>query len=219
MDDIRELIQNKEEKKENREAQKKKRIPDRTEEYYKKWKSNMFLNDFDEDDAEAGANIPLRELYKTPLYRLKSQKKDLFNLKERLEKCAEGKSSRNRMLLVLGQPGMGKSTMITWFIDNYQGKARETGREILVYRFTDLKIDWGFRFPERKPGIGSTILEFLNMTKEDLSGKILILDGFDEVAVKGNRKAILNCLYREWACDLHIQDFALLITCRENYMC
>lgn len=201
-----------------REPQRKKRLPDRTEEYRRKWNENMFLNDFDEDDENAGVNIPLYKLYQLPFYTLKNQKTDLSNLEERLYKCVQGQDIKNRMLLILGQPGMGKSTMITWFVHRYQEKQDVDKKEILVYRFTDLKIDWSFSFPERKQGGDSTILESLNMTKEDLSGKILILDGFDEVAVKSNRMAILNCLYREWACDLHIQDFSLLITCRQNYI-
>lgn len=220
-DDIRELIQNKDEKKENRKAQKKKRIPDRTEEYYKKWKNNMFLNDFDEDDAEAGVNIPLRELYKTPLYRLRNQKTDLSNLEERLDKCVQGQDIKNRMLLILGQPGMGKSTMITWFIHRYQEKQDVDKKEILVYRFTDLNIDGSFNSiggEKREKRIDSVILKCLNMEEQDLDGKILILDGFDEVAVGNNRTEILNSLYNSWALDTSIKNFSLVVTCRENYI-
>lgn len=125
------------------------------------------------------------------------------------------------MLLILGQPGMGKSTMITWFLDWYPQKSGADKKEILVYRFTDLNIDWSFNFfgeKKREERIDFAILKCLNMKKQDLNGKILILDGFDEVSVGNNREKILNCLYNAWARDNHIKDFSLLVTCRENYI-
>ncbi|MBM6804666.1 hypothetical protein H6B07_18960, partial [Mediterraneibacter glycyrrhizinilyticus] len=51
-----------------------------------------------------------------------------------------------------------------------------------------------------------------------MNGKILILDGFDEISVEGNRKEVLNRLYHVWARDTRIKNFSLLITCRENYI-
>ena len=54
------------------------------------------------------------------------------------------------MLLILGQPGMGKSTMITWFLDGYQKKTNDARKEILVYRFTDIDINWSFEINEEK---------------------------------------------------------------------
>ena len=201
--------------------ERKRRLPDRTEEYRRKWTENMFLNDFDEDDAEAGVNIPLCKLHQPSFYRLKGQNKDLANLEERLDKCTQGKDTKNRMLLILGQPGMGKSTMITWFVDWYKKRIDEDKKEILVYRFTDFDIDWSFNINEkekREINVDSVILERLNMKKEDLHKKILILDGFDEVAAGNNRMAILNRLYNAWAKENSIKDFSLLVTCRENYV-
>lgn len=207
--------------KSRREQKVKKRLPDRTQEYYRKWKENMFLNDFDEDDENAGINIPLCRLYQLPFYRLKGQDTNLSNLEERLNKCTQGQDTKSRMLLILGQPGMGKSTLITWFVNYYLQKREGEKREILVYRFTDLDINWNFNIYEdkkRNVGIDGVILEYLNMKKEDLNGKILILDGFDEIAVGSNRMEILNILYNAWARETHIEDFSLLITCRENYI-
>ena len=198
-----------------------KRLPDRTEEYYRKWNENMFLNDFDEDDENAGVNIPLYKMYQMPFYRLKDQEKDLSNLGERLDRCTQGQDPKNRMLLILGQPGMGKSTMITWFLQRYQKKQDADKKEILVYRFTDLNVEGSFNsigVGKKEKRIGDAILKCLNMEKQDLNGKILVLDGFDEVAFSNNRTEILNCLYNTWARDTGIEDFSLLITCRENYI-
>ena len=120
------------------------RLPDCTEEYYGKWTENMFLNNFDEDVEDAGVNIALWQLHQPLFYRLKGQKKDLSNLEERLNKCTGGQDPQKRMLLILGQPGMGKSTMITWFLNRYSEKPAAKKKEILVYRFTDFNIDWSF---------------------------------------------------------------------------
>lgn len=204
-----------------REPERKKRLPDRTEEYCRKWNENMFLNDFDEDDENAGVNIPLYKLYQLPFYRLKNQKTDLSNLGERLDKCVQGQDIKNRMLLILGQPGMGKSTMITWFVHRYQEKQDVDKKEVLVYRFTDLDVEWSFQINgERKRGssVDDAILESLHMKREELEGKLLILDGFDEVAADNNRIAILNRLYNAWVGEGRIKDCSLLITCRENYI-
>ena len=204
-----------------REPQRKKRLPDRTEEYRRKWNENMFLNDFDEDDENAGVNIPLYKLYQLPFYRLKNQKTDLSNLEERLDKCVQGQDIKNRMLLILGQAGMGKSTMITWFVHRYQEKQDVDKKEILVYRFTDLDVEWSFQINgerKRESSIDDAILESLNMKREELEGKLLILDGFDEVVADNDRIAILNRLYNAWVGEARIKDFSLLITCRENYI-
>ncbi|MBM6803616.1 hypothetical protein H6B07_13310, partial [Mediterraneibacter glycyrrhizinilyticus] len=99
-----------------------KRLPDRTEEYQNKWNENMFLNDFDEDDEDAGTNIHLCQLYQTSYYSLNGQEKKLSNLDNRLYKHAQGQKTQKRMLLILGHPGMGKSTLITWLINQYQKK-------------------------------------------------------------------------------------------------
>ncbi len=197
------------------------RLPDRTEEYHRKWNENMFLNDFDEDDEDVGVNIPLYKLYQLLFYKLNGQETELSNLEQRLDRCTYGKNIKSRMLLILGQPGMGKSTMITWFIDWYQKKIDVDKKEVLVYKFTDLDIDWSFNINgETKTGtsVESVMLKCLNMKKENLDGKIIVLDGFDEVSVGSNRIAILNSLYNAWAVETHIKDFSLLITCRENYI-
>ena len=199
------------------ESEQKKRLPDRTEKYRKKWNENMFLNNFDEDDEAAGVNITLQELYEQPVYRWKDNEKDSFNLMERLKKHTQGDDPNRRMLLILGQPGMGKSTMITWFINQFQSESSTEKKEILVYRFTDIEIGWNEE-GKKVEVIADKILKYLNMEKEELSGKILILDGFDEVAVGNNRGEILNQLYHEWLQDTRIQDFSLFITCRENYV-
>ena len=196
------------------------RLPDRTDEYCRKWNKNMFLNDFD-DEEDSRINIPLCTVYQPMFYRMKDQIKILSNLSDLLDRFTQGQDSKNRMLLILGQVGMGKTTMITWFINQYQQRTNIDKKEILVYRFTDFDINWEFEIDsgnKRGTSVASAILECLNMKKEDLNGKIFIFDGFNEVVVGANRAEILNCLYNAWALDSRIKNFSLLITCRENYI-
>ena len=118
------------------------KIKSRTQEYADKWNQNMFLNDFDKRDENAGVNVKLSEVYleeHLPHYILRSNKKSRSDLKELLSEYIIDKRE-NKMLLILGQPGIGKSTLITWITANFA----DSINYILVYKFaSDLKgVDW-----------------------------------------------------------------------------
>lgn len=169
-----------------------KQVRSRTQDYIDKWNDNMFLNNFEEWDEKAGINIRLREVYiddHLPHFFWGDNKSISDNLKALLSKYIIN-SNQNKMLLILGQPGIGKSTLITWITANFTNKIKD----ILVYQFaSDLKnVDW------RKPNISREILNALSLSYDNLNGKTLILDGFDEVSVgDDSRKDILNNLYNE----------------------
>lgn len=192
--------------------QNKEPVKSRIQEYADKWEANMFLNDFDKRDENAGVNIKLREVYleeHLPHYIWGNNTKTRNDLKELLKEYV-CKHDDNKMLLVLGQPGIGKSTLITWITVKFY----EYLENILVYKFAeDLKdIDW------QKSNISMEILDTLNLSCNDLNGKILILDGFDEVSIGVNRREILDNLYGELIYKDNIKNFSLIITCRENYI-
>ena len=119
-----------------------KKVKSRTQEYADKWNANMFLNDFDKRDENAGINVKLREVYldkHLPHYMWeenRSVRKDIKDLL--LEFIYE--TNVNKMLLILGHPGIGKSTLITWIAANFL-KSLE---KISVYKFaSDLKnVNW-----------------------------------------------------------------------------
>lgn len=81
---------------------------------------------------------------------------------------------KNKMLLILGQPGTGKSTLITWITQKF-GKNFD---DILVYQFaSDLKnVDW------QNYCIAKIMLDRIRKSNNDLNGKTLIPDGFDEIS-------------------------------------
>lgn len=185
----------------------------RTQEYADKWNENMFLNNFNEWDENANLNVKLKDVYMKdylPHFIWGNNIKIFTNLKTLLFQHIEN-GGKNKMLLILGQPGIGKSTLITWILANFSHRIND----ILVYKFaSDLKnIDW------KNSKVSSGILKELCLEYDDLNGKILIIDGFDEVSIEDNRRRnILDNLYSDWIYDKVIEKFSLIITCRENYI-
>lgn len=191
------------------------KIKSRTQEYLKKWNNNMFLNDFGKRDENSGVNIKLSEVYLEEhlphyIWYKNSENNPSTDLKELLSEYIN-KNRDNKMLLVFGQPGIGKSTLITWITANFI----ESIDDILVYRFaSDLgDINW------QNGRISIRVLEKLRLNQSDLNEKVLIIDGFDEVNIESNRRSdILDSLYGDWIYDRIINNFSLIITCRENYI-
>ncbi len=197
---------------ENQNAGIHKRIKSRTQEYADKWNANMFLNDFDEWDENAGVNIKLSDVYleqHLPHFVYGENTKESIDLKKFLTQYIE-KSNENKMLLILGQPGIGKSTLITWITANFNKRLDD----ILVYQFaSDFKdIEWD------KHDVSKSILKNLDLSSDDLNGKVLILDGYDEINISGDRKEILDWLYWNLVKNNTIKNFSLIVTCRVNYI-
>lgn len=187
-------------------------ILSRTREFVDKWNENMFLNDFDEWDEKRGVNIKLKDLYLKqflPNFIWKDNTVIFGKLSELLAKYLYN-TGRNKMLLILGQPGIGKSTLITWMVANYPDQLCN----ILIYKFApDLS-----QLNSNDYNFEELLLSNLNLRKSDLSGKILILDGFDEINIEKDRVIILNQIFYEFIKYCPANNFSLIITCRENYI-
>ncbi|KAI4445598.1 hypothetical protein C823_000114 [Eubacterium plexicaudatum ASF492] len=137
----------------------------------------MFLNDFNEWDENYGVNVKLKDVYideHLPHFVWRNNRKTSKNMDELISKYIV-KKKRNEMLLILGQPGIGKSTLITWITIKY----KQNIEDLLVYQFAaDLKnVNW------YSQDISENILEILNLSSNELSDKTLILDGFDEISI------------------------------------
>ncbi len=187
-------------------------IKNRAEEYADKWSKNVFLNNFNKRDKNAGVNIKLKDLYlekHLPHYIWKTDDEPLEDLRDLLSEYIVDNDDR-KMLLILGQPGIGKSTLITWIMANLVEKEEN----IYVYQFaSDLKnINW------QDGNILSGILKTLGLGYEELENKSLILDGFDEIYASSDRERILNKLNQELAEMNILKRFSLIMTCRENYV-
>lgn len=189
-------------------------VENRAGEYADKWEKNVFLDNFDEEDERASnrVNVKLKDIYLEkllPSYKLNENQGLSNNLKERLEKYIVDKKDR-KMLLILGQPGIGKSTLITWIMANLVEKKES----ILVYQFaSDLgNINW------QGNDILSEIFRTLRLGYKELENRTLILDGFDEIYASSDRERILNQIYHNLKRINYLERFSLIITCRENYV-
>lgn len=184
----------------------------RAKEYAKKWNKNVFLNDFNKRDKDAGVNIKLKDIYleeHLPHYKWRADDEPLTDLKTLLKEYIIDNEEK-KMLLILGQPGIGKSTLITWILANLV----ERKDDIYVYQFaSDLKnINW------LGNDILKQILKTLGLKYDDIEGKTLILDGFDEMSIDGDREKILIKINEELEGTNILKKFSLIITCRENYV-
>lgn len=188
------------------------KVKSRTQGYADKWDDNMFLNNFDEWDEKAGVNVKLRDLYidaHLPHFIWGDNTNESTNLNELLLKYIN-KNKEIEMLLILGQPGIGKSTLITWIIANFPDQTDE----IWVYKFaSDLKnVNWW------ADNVCKEIFKNLGLEFDDLNGKTVIIDGFDEINVGKNRRDVLNLIYWELINIYPLKNFSLIVTCRENYI-
>lgn len=186
-------------------------IKNRAERYAKKWDEDVFLNHFNERDEDKKKNVKLKEIYLEeylPHYIWKENKNPESDLKKVLYEYIIDNNDK-KMLLILGQPGIGKSTLITWIMANLA----ERKDHFLVYRFTDLKdINW------QGNNILHAIFERINYDTNELENKVLILDGFDEIHVGSDRVKVLNQLFNKMIEMDNLKRFSLIITCRENYV-
>lgn len=190
----------------------KKPIENRAGEYDQRWNKNVFLNDFSKRDKNAGVNITLQEIYPEehlPHYKWKSDDEPSTDLKELLREYTVDNNDK-RMLLILGQAGIGKSTLIAWIMANIVEKEEN----ILVYQFaSDLSnVNW------QGNNILDEIYAAIGFRYDELEGKILILDGFDEIYANGDRERILHRMNQELKKKNFLKTFSIIITCRENYV-
>ena len=176
-------------------------VADRTKEYCDKWTEPMFLNNY--EDEEDGVRILQCELYRISHYLYKVEEEPRADLENFLF------HKLGNALLVLGHPGIGKSTMITWFLNHYKGDKR-----VLVYRIADFPVeDWQ---NQRINQLGSLMLKSMGLTQKQLENTILFLDGFDEIGMNNeSRVECLNQLYQSWK---GIRNFSWITTCRVNYI-
>ena len=188
-------------------------IENRADEYDQKWNDYVFLNKFDEEDENVGTEIKLWEIYKEECLPRYIWKKNSLpsesSIRDLLKKYIIYKQNR-KMLLILGQPGIGKSTLITWIMANLVKKKDD----ILVYQFAnDLgSINW------QGDNVLNDIFKVIDLKYDELVNKTLILDGFDEIYAGGDRERILNKLNQELKRRNILKNFSLIITCRQNYI-
>lgn len=154
----------------------------------------------------------MKEIYleeHLPHYKWKSNDEESADLKGLLSEHIVDNDEK-KMLLILGQAGIGKSTLITWIMANLIEKKEN----ILVYQFASVleNIDW------QGNDILNDIFKRLGLRYDELESKVLILDGFDEIHASSGKEKILNQIYYSLNEMSYLKQISLIITCRENYI-
>ena len=189
------------------------RVENRADEYAAKWDKNVFLNDFNKRDKNAGVNIKLRDLYldkQLPHYIWGTNDIEDTDIEKLLKEYIVDVDAK-KMLIILGQPRIGKSTLITWVMANLAEKKEQ----VLVYQFaSDLSnVNW------QSNNILNDIFKTIGYSFRELEGKALILVGFDEIYINDdNRERILSKMSQELKMINFPKRFSLIITCRQNYV-
>lgn len=167
-------------------------VTDLSGRYRRNWTKPLFL--------ERINGKRLCDVYLSPDCKIAEQP---FSLAERLQDFLDGNDGFD-MRVLLGHPGSGKSTAITWLLNQPD---LIQNRKVRVYRFADFEdIDWTGR-PNNLP---SHILKDAGLKTSDLNNSILILDGLDEINMGEQQTKFLNALL-DWE---NANNFRLIVTCR-----
>ena len=193
-------------------------------EYADKWNERLFLHRKPGDKA-----LTLKDTFIMPQYThgnndIKSRfrldyasgESDVENSDEEkkcddLESLLDNFYLQGKSLLIIGYPGIGKSSVLCFLADKYINDS-----DVLFLKFSDWSekelIDL-YRYH------GSLLLNAittkLNCSKKELENKMLILDGFDELQTQNYDPNVLNNFI---AAVRGIKNFKFIITSREGYI-
>lgn len=174
----------------------------RKQDYIDNWNGRMFLHMENEENPVTLANafiIPDFRLYR-PIKGMQFSTDD--NLEEIIAKFVH--YDKTSILFVVGAPGIGKSSITAWIANNYK-----SNENVCVLRFRD------WEYEEISNGILKAIYNMFACKKSDLEGKILILDGFDEMKTLNIRDKLLM----DFMVDIKdLLNFKCIITSRSAYI-
>ena len=183
-------------------------IKDAKKEYADKWNERLFLHRRPEDEE-----LTLKYTYISPLYETIRPKSVIYdkpqdNLNEKLEQfIGHGKS-----LLLIGPPGIGKTSIVCYLADKYKNDP-----DVIILRFNDwTEEEWtDLSYKTHGSLLAKAVTYKLGVTEKDLKNKLLILDGFDEIKYYSNSNDLLNSFLLQIR---NIQGLHVIITSRENYI-
>lgn len=170
--------------------------------YIKNWNSKLFLHQDNEENP-----ITLSRAFIMPDYQIyKKVEKIGFSNYDTLDKIINKFVDYNRTstMLIIGVPGIGKSTITSWIANEY-----EYNNRVIILRFLNWKKD------ELEMGLLNAICNKLKCQNEELEDKILILDGFDEMKALNSREEILDEFFLD---IIDFDNFKCIITSRPTYI-
>lgn len=173
-------------------------VAELSESYRRKWKEPLFLND----------TVLLKQVYQLP--NIENKRESMKEVLQNFIPTTDVYWDDPDMLVVLGQPGSGKSTLITYLLNKYKLSKRIAVR---VHRFTGFEnINWNGN-PQNLPQL---MLNAMGLDINHLTNLLLILDGLDEINMLEGHDAFLDHLYEQWILRDTTCRFCLIITCRTN---
>lgn len=184
------------------------KIKNKNQAYKRRWKEPLFLdNNKPQVSLENG-------LFLMPKYSTEETLNEKDDLESQIQNLVQGEN--DRFLLILGEPGGGKSTLVAYILNIYEDTK---GRKPIVYPCAAMQ---QVRWSPTNYNLFEDIMRELRVPEyKMLSNHVLILDGFDEVEVDGSREDLLRHLYICWenaAEDYGLKNFSLIITSRRNYL-
>lgn len=168
---------------------------DKKQYFAEKWKADLFLH-----QSGCDRKFTLQQAFIFPEYEINGQRCD--DLEQRLEDFWE---NGQYSMLLLGTPGMGKTSIVAYLAEHYKEDS-----SMLFLRFKDLNMD-------ADDGIGllTAVCREMGCQSRELSGKKLIIDGFDEWRYTGDKQRLLQ----EFMLDLmNLDGVQILLTSRHNYI-
>lgn len=184
--------------------------------YLKKWRSRLFLHRKNTDKP-----LMLQNTFIMPDYRFvklietspdnedTTPPKNYHNLDEELDNFIKtGKS-----MLIVGSPGIGKTSIVCHLANKYRDD-----KNILFLRFRDWEEnEWKSFSNTHESVLFNAVMDKLHCQKGDeLKGKTLILDGFDEIKYYSAHE---DSILKNFLMKIRdIKPFRVIITSRENYV-
>jgi len=179
-------------------------IPDRAETFKARWNRHLFL---EEDKENQEDKKKLSDVYIIPQVQ--------GHLSEPPQSLDEFlKENPYEFTLFLGQPGVGKSTLISAYLNGVFGSCDVP---CSVFKFSDFagRDFWG------KPAADAAdalLLEIGIHTSMDLNNRTIFLDGFDEISMGRTARVQFLIALRNWLNDEDVRNCRIFVTCRTNYM-
>jgi len=185
--------------------------------YTKNFTEPMFLHREHKDKDK----VNLCSLYVTPKYKNGEYDNPETDLENRLENFT--KSTTKRFLLIEGDAGCGKSTLVSWLNYHYAksddiGKNICGNRPLITIRLRDLKKE---TIINSDMDLLSAILEYMHLSSvnqltQTYQQALIVLDGFDELCmIEGftDHKHLLNPFQ-----SLNNLGYKFIITSRPHYI-
>lgn len=184
------------------------KFDDTKKEYADKWNERLFLHRRPEDEELTLHNTYIPTLYETIIPESDRTDEPQDNLNNKLEQFIDyGKS-----LLIIGPPGIGKSSIVCYLADKFKSNP-----DVIILRFSDWSEEEWVDLAYKTHGslLAKAISNKLGCTEKNLKNKLLILDGFDEIKYYSRSNNLLKSFLLQIR---NIRGLRVLITSRDNYI-